>query len=368
MGNLHIALSSALKILGADVIVPPYNSKKTLSLGTRNSPEAICLPYKLLIGNYIEAIEAGAEGILMIDSPGICRLGQYGSGARETLSDLGYDVEFVNFNLYNGKLMEMYNKFKFATGNSNPLELIRAINIALTKVEVLDKLDSALNYYRAREIHIGSADAKYKKALNVVQKAMTSKECKKSLDFGLAQLASVPIDKNKEVLQVDLTGEFYVVLEPFSNMEIEKELGRLGVHVHRKVNVSDWTKAFLIPSFLRFSKTHEEIARIYAKGFLNRDIGGDAIESIGDSVYAGNQDKDGVVHLLPFTCLPEIMTQNILPNIRSENDIPVLSLILDEQMGRAGFVTRLEAFVDLIRRRRRQKQNKPIILTKAINS
>ncbi len=61
------------------------------------------------------------------------------------------------------------------------------------------------------------------------------------------------------------------------------------------------------------------------------------------------------------------MTQNIIPNIRNDNDIPVLSLILDEQMGRAGFVTRLEAFVDLIRRRKRQKNSESTVLTKVAN-
>src|SRR3989339_1313592 len=93
MGNLNPALSSAMRLLGGDVVIPPYSNKRTLSLGARNSPEAVCLPYKLLLGNYIEAIEAGAEAILMIDSPGICRLGQYSDAARTALKDMGYDIE-----------------------------------------------------------------------------------------------------------------------------------------------------------------------------------------------------------------------------------------------------------------------------------
>jgi len=354
MGNLHIVLSSAIKVLGGDVVVPPYNCKHTLSLGTKNSPEAVCLPYKLVLGNYIQAAEAGAEALLMIDSPGICRLGQYSSSSRNTLVDLGYDVEFINFNLYEGKLKEIYTKFKKATSNGNPIDLYRAIKIALLKIDILDQLDHSLAYYRARELHIGSADAKYRKGLKAIEQALTPKECKKALKFAMDQLATVPIDANKEVIHVDLTGEIYVVLDHFANLEVEKELGKLGVHVHRKLNLSDWTKASLLPSVLRFSETHGEKAERYAKSFLRRDIGGDAIESIGDAALAGDNNSDGVVHLLPFTCMPEIMTQNILPNVRISNDIPVLSLILDEQMGKAGFNTRLEAFVDLIRRRKRK--------------
>ena len=353
MGNLYIALSSAIKILGGEMVVPPYNNKRTLSLGTRNSPEAVCLPYKLVLGNYIEAIEAGAEAILMLDSPGICRLGQYSDSTRNALIDLGYDVEFINFDLYKGKLIEIYTKFKKATGNGNPLDLIKAINIALIKIDILDKLDHSVAYYRARESHIGSADVKYRSAVKAIEKAMTPRECKKALNDCKRQLATISLDKNREIVHVDLTGEIYVVLDYFSNLEIEKELGKFGVHVHRRINLSDWTKSFLIPSILRFSETHGEKAERYAKAFLKRDIGGDAIESIGDTAFASQNNSDGVIHLLPFTCMPEIISQNILPNIRNENDIPVLSLILDEQMGKAGYITRLEAFIDLIKRRKR---------------
>jgi predicted nucleotide-binding protein (sugar kinase/HSP70/actin superfamily) len=177
MGNLHIVLSSAINVLGGEVIIPPYNSKTTLSLGTRNSPEAVCLPYKLVLGNYIQAIECGAEALLMLDSPGICRLGQYSDSSRNALIDLGYDVEFINFDLYQGKLKELYTKFKKATNNGNPIDLIRAIKLALTKVDILDQLDHLLAYYRAREIHIGSSDAKYKKGLKIIESACTPKEC-----------------------------------------------------------------------------------------------------------------------------------------------------------------------------------------------
>lgn len=357
MGTLSIALSAALRKLGAEVIVPPYNSKKTLSLGTRYAPEAICLPYKLILGNYIEAIEAGAESLLMIDCPGTCRLGQYSGAAREALVDLGYkDVKFVNFDLYQGKVVELAKKFGEATGNKNYFDLIRAVKLALLKVDVVDQLDHAAAYYRARESKPGSTDIKYKAGLNLIDQAMNTKDTKAALKRALEKLDELEIDKDRDVLHVDLTGEIFVVLDMFSNQEVEKELGRLGVHVHRKLNLSDWTKTALIPSFLRREETHEEIATRYAKEYLKRDIGGDTIECVGDTVRAGITKRDGVVHLLPFTCMPEIITQNILPNVRNGEDIPYLSLVLDEQMGKAGFITRLEAFVDLLKRRKMQSK------------
>ena len=90
MGTISIAWSAGLRKIGVEPYIPPYTSKKTLSYGTKNSPEAICLPYKLILGNFIEAIEGGADYVAMITSPGICRLGEYGGNIHTTLKDLGY--------------------------------------------------------------------------------------------------------------------------------------------------------------------------------------------------------------------------------------------------------------------------------------
>ena len=54
--------------------------------------------------------------------------------------------------------------------------------------------------------------------------------------------------------------------------------------------------------------------------------------------------------------MPEIVAQNILPKVSRKEDIPVMSLVLDEQTGKAGYITRIEAFVDLVKRKKRQKK------------
>jgi len=355
MGNTYIALAGALKVLGGEYIVPPYTTKKTLNLGSKHSPEVVCLPYKLVLGNYLEAIEAGAEGVLMIDSPGTCRLGQYSQSSRTAIRDIGHDVEFINLDLYKGKVFELYKGFKRATGNSNPVDLIKAVTIALIKIDVLDVLDEAYSYCRARELKPGSAKKAHKKALKLLDDAMSIRECKKARDKGLEILNSVPVDKGRDVLHIDLTGEIYVVIDQFSNMDIEDELGRMGVHVHRKIKLSNWTNTFIKPTLTRFEDTHEGRMKKLARDFIKRDVGGDALESIGDTISAGNNRSDGVIHLLPFTCMPEIISQNVLHNVSKEKDIPVLSLILDEFSGKAGFITRLEAFVDLAERRKNSR-------------
>ena len=87
MGTIYVAWAAALKKVGVEPFIPPYTSKKTLSLGTKHSPEAICLPYKLILGNFIEAIEGGTDYVAMISSPGCCRLGEYGNCIHNALID-----------------------------------------------------------------------------------------------------------------------------------------------------------------------------------------------------------------------------------------------------------------------------------------
>ena len=357
MGTISIAWAAGLRKVGVEPYIPPYTSKKTLSYGTKNSPEAICLPYKLILGNFIEAIEGGADYVAMITSPGICRLGEYGKNIYDTLKDLGYKANYIELSLYDG-IKGLYNFLRDLIGRNDPILIMRAINITIRKIFAIDDLDRALAYYRAREIRFGDAEKNYKKALNIIDKVESTKELKKAYELALKEIEKTEIDENREVLYVDITGEIYLVNDDFSNQNIERELGRMGVETRRSLTVGSFLKDAIIPKAFQNKETHLQRAERMAKPYLMRDIGGDALECISDVVFANKKGKDGIIHISPFTCMPEIMSQNIFPTMRMDHDIPILALIMDEQTGKAGYITRLEAFVDLMRRKKRAKENK----------
>ena len=61
------------------------------------------------MGNFIEAIEGGADYVAMITSPGICRLGEYGNNIYSTLKDLGYKAVLdKSAEMMNGHKMELF--------------------------------------------------------------------------------------------------------------------------------------------------------------------------------------------------------------------------------------------------------------------
>ncbi len=355
MGTIYIAWAAALRKVGVEPFIPPYTSKKTLSLGTKHSPEAICLPYKLILGNFIEAVEGGADYVAMISSPGICRLGEYGACIKNALSDMGYKANYIELTLYDG-IKGMYNFLKEISGKNDPVLFLRAIILAMRKVFILDDLETKLSFYRAREITYGEAEKHFIKALKIVDEAMNTRQLNKAKKLAFAEMDKTKFDPNREVLNVDITGEIYLVCDKFSNQDIVKELGKMGVQTRKSLTVSSFLKDAIIPKAFRKGETHLQRANRLAKPYLMRDIGGDALECVSDVAYANERGIDGIIHISPFTCMPEIMSQNIFPAMRENCDIPILPLIMDEQTGKAGYLTRLEAFVDLMRRRKRKMQ------------
>lgn len=355
MGTIYIAWASALRKIGVEAFVPPYTNKKTLSYGTKHSPEAICLPYKLILGNFIEAIEGGTDYVAMITSPGICRLGEYGKSIQSALSDLGYEANYIELSLYDG-FKGLYKFCMDLTGKNNPILFAKAINTVIRKIFVLDDLETALSYYRAREINSGEAEKHFNKGIKYIYDANNTRELKRAKKQALEEISKTKIDPDKEILHVDITGEIFLVLDHFSNQNIERELGKMGVQTRRSLTVGSFLKDAIIPKLFRKGETHLQRAFRMAKPYLMRDIGGDALECVSDVAWAHEKGKDGIIHISPFTCMPEIMSQNIFPSMRESCNIPILALIMDEQTGKAGYITRLEAFVDLMRRRKRKAE------------
>ena len=75
-------------------IMPPVLTKRTEEIGARYSPYFVCTPFKTLLGSSIEALEAGADTLVM--THGYCRLGYYGELMEQILRDLGYSFDFIN--------------------------------------------------------------------------------------------------------------------------------------------------------------------------------------------------------------------------------------------------------------------------------
>ena len=352
MGRIDIPLKALLVSLGAKVVIPPANNNEALEIGVKNSIEGICLPYKLNLANYIMALENGANTLMMFQAPGSCRLGNYTKMAQKTLKKMGYEFDMVIFDMYQSKMKQTLHAFWHVTHCLNPFKYYKGFSLGFNKFFAIDEAQKQLFYYRPREIRKGDAERLYNKWIDIIDKTNSVWGAKQLVKNIRKDFKNIPVNKNKKVPVVYLLGEFFVLLDPYVNQDIEKILGETGVEVQRQIWFGDWLEGVLKPSVFNKKESHRERCVRYAKKYMKRPVGGECIETIGDTVYAAKNNIDGVIHLMPFSCMPEIVSQNILSKVGREENIPVLSLVLDEQTGKAGYITRVEAFVDLIKRRK----------------
>ncbi|QGT99004.1 Activator of (R)-2-hydroxyglutaryl-CoA dehydratase [Candidatus Syntrophocurvum alkaliphilum] len=347
MGNSYIAIKALLKGLKLEVVVPPPISNKTYELGVKNSPEFACLPLKLNMGNFIEALDQGADTIVMAGGWGPCRFGYYAQVERDILRDLGYDFDIYILESPDSKLTELILQLKDLGQNVSLAEALKALRFAWIKLKAVEQMEKKLEYYLPRSLDKDKTEKIYEKSLKDIDDANNKREINQILKSSIKQIESIECTNDK-ILKVGLIGEIYTILEPASNVNIVKTLGRLGVEITRSTYLTDWINDHILGGYIKKSN-HKNIIKC-AKPYVNYWVGGHGRETIGYAVHFAKQKYDGLIQIGPLTCMPEIVAQSILGKVGEEKEIPHMTIYFDEQSGSAGINTRLEAFVDMIQR------------------
>lgn len=285
-------LADFVRDLGIDVLVPPKITKETIKLGVRHSPEMICFPYKVCIGNLIQCLEQGANTIAWPDTQGTCRFTHFSDIQTKVLKDLGYKFDVL---------------------------LLRRDRIFYD----LKKMNPDLNY------------------LSLLRKLRKNFRLIKELED-----RHYHFEKDVDKINVGIVGEIYTVHEPAINHNIIELLRSMDVNVDVAFKISDFVRKNIHMDFSMRSEKKQ------SRDFLEKDIGGHARESIYNTLYYINNGFDGVIHLMPLTCMPETTIQPILDIISRRYSFPVYSFAIDENNSEAGFKTRLETFISILKQRR----------------
>jgi len=355
MGNTYIALKVIFEELGVTVIIPPRCNKNTLELGTLYSPELMCIPFKITVGNYLESIENGADTMFMWGGCDVCRIGYYNIIQKDILENLGHDIKmFCVEPMKSAKeIKDFLKKLNFVSGTKNYLKILPTFMKGLKILYEIDEFDDLVLKKRPREINRGEVDSLYAEFKNKINRVNGYKKTQEIIKEYSKKLLEIKVDNKSEVLKVGIVGEIYTVVEPFINQYLIEKLGNMGVEVHRSVTSSEFVKEQL--DFIPFMKSDKNDVHRAARPYLDTEIGGHARHTVGNTVLYSERNYDGVIHLLPFTCMPEIVAQSILPTVEKDKNIPILKLVLDEMTGETGYLTRIEAFIDLLISRRESK-------------
>ncbi|KYH30912.1 2-hydroxyacyl-CoA dehydratase [Neomoorella mulderi] len=351
MGYSYLGFKQLVEDMGFEAVVPPSPSPATLDRGVTYAPEYACIPFKMVLGTYLEVLERGAEMIITSGGVGPCRAGLYGMMHERILRNLGFNFEIFIFDPPLTGLWPFFIKLRriLKAAGLSWLAFVDVVRRAWAKLKLLDELEQLATSIRPYELKRGETTRTFHSCLKIVDQARTLQELAAAREECRQLLQNIPRDTGRRPLKVGIVGEIYVLLEPFMNLEIEKTLGEMGVVTHRSIYLTQYTATDVL------ARGAQDVRQL-AHPYLNQFVGGHGQNSVGETILYARNGFDGVIQLSPFTCIPEIVAKSILPRVSRDLGIPILSLTIDEQTGRAGVETRLEAFVDLLRQRREQME------------
>lgn len=328
------------RLLGYETMPCPPMTKQTLEIGSKNSPDMICTPFKITLGNQIEAANQGANVFIM---PGAgCRLGFYDILQRQILEDLGYEVDLISLFDYVPTQKRLFQTMKSKNPDLTEEQFNEVFALIVQITVDMDDLADYLRQNSAFELVKGSFKRHYQAYLKEVRSARDADEAEKIGDRYREILHDIAIDKPQRPIRIGILGEIYIVVEPFSNAYMEDWLAERGVEINRPFDLTRMALAI-----------HDIPGQIEKSGgYVQYNIGSTANDVIAQAHQMMKDGIDGIIHLKPSSCSPEITAMSVLQNMSTDFGVPVMYMTFDTETGEAGVHTRLEAFCDMLEMRR----------------
>ena len=346
LGNYYIPIKYMIKkITNCDVIVPPKNSKKTIELGSKYSPDDICMPFKYNLGNYIEALQLGAN--ILIQAGGGCRYGYYVELQEQLLRDLGYEFKFINLIQDNHiSLIKLYKEAKKINSKLNIFKYLYYLLQGLIMIITMDRIDKYIRENIGFEQNKGSFDEleqKYKNSLSR-EKLGILKIIKQYYKYKQRFKEITLKEDNK--LEILLIGELYSLMDFEASNNLERNLAKEGIKVIRYTNL---TYLLIIKRFMR------SILLFKGRKYLKYTLGADGTESVIHTIDHCKKGIDGIIHIKSFGCVPEINAMSTLSKISEDYEVPILYLSFDGENNISNIDTKIEAFKDMIKSKKEIK-------------
>ena len=144
-------------------------------------------------------------------------------------------------------------------------------------------------------------------------------------------------DSTKPSLKFAVLGYPYAIYDSFISVNLIDKLRKYGVRVITAENIH--------PALLALQRNCSLPKRLF---WTLSD------RALKAAHLLFNQHRiDAVLHLTAFGCGPDSLLNKLIEmEAKKHSDIPFMTLMIDEQTGEAGMNTRLEAFVDMVRRKK----------------
>ena len=302
--------------LGAEVIFSEKTNKATIEAGLNTSSNELCIPLKVLYGHvmylkdkvdyiflpYVISYNKGSYYCpKIIGSPDIIKANVPG------VELLSFDVDMDNF--YSSiwaSLKEVATKLSF-----NPVKIYSAFKEAMEYQKKFDKLIAKGILFDDAVKLLDSEDGK-KRAIEILRA------------------------ERQKPITIAVIGHTYIINDAHISFNVIKKLRERNIRV---VTSDKPTDTEVYNNIKNLEKPHWSLGcRVLGSGIH----------------YSKDKDVDGIVYVTPFSCSSDSLVKEYMDaNIQNK---PILTLTVDEHSSDAGMITRIEAVLDMIERRKNKKE------------
>ena len=342
LGSYYIPIKYIIsKVTKCKILTPPLNNKNTITLGSKYSPNDICMPFKYNLGNYIYALEHGAN--ILIQAGGGCRYGYFAELQEQILEDLGYNFTFVN--LIKDNHVSIFKMYQFAKQINPKLNIFSYFYYLIQGFLIIifmDKLNKYRRTHQALAINPEMFNIKHQKMLKTYsQNNLSIIKIFRIYHHFKKTYQQIPLtETNPNTIKILLIGELYSLMDSAASNNLEETLINEGIVVYR---YTDLTYLLLTKRFRRRYILHK------SRKYLKYTLGADGAESIYHALQHSQNGIDGIIHIKSYSCVPEINAMPILSKISEDYHVPILYLSFDGENNISNIDTKLEAFYDMIK-------------------
>ena len=302
--------------LGIEIVLSDPTTKQTMSTGSSLVVPETCLPVKVYVGHVLNLLDKGVDKIFV---PSIQSIAPkiYNCSKIRGLPDLIRNVVKRPFTMVEATLDK-------SEKNQGLYEFLREI-AAYYNISDFDRIKKA------------SKNAwKVYNNFQIMRRSGVS--YKKALRSALDNKVVIASDQKTYPITVAVIAHGYNLYDERVSMKIFDKLESLDVKTYSAQN-------------LTLEQMQEGLNSMKSKLYWANEY-----EITGASAHFIKDKKiDGIITINAFGCGPDSLMLERIGRFARKSAKPVLNLSIDEQTGEAGFVTRIEAFVDMLYRKKRSK-------------
>ena len=299
--------------LGADVILSGPTNKKILDLGIRSALSEVCLPVKIFYGHVLSLSER-------VDYILIPRMVCVDKGAFFCPKIIGLpDMVKSSLDYLCPQICPVIDvRQPYSTWKNSLLQVGQLIT------------DNSIEISQAFSVSWENFQRNYFKNI------LFSNNSSGKISQKNVQNRKKTIKGNEIPVNIAVLGHDYLIDDSYINLDLINKL--------KKMNVNVLTPDMVHPGIIK-----KQLKKLYKPIFwsLSRKV-------VGAGFYYFEKKIEGIIHLTSFECGEDSMVGELIHHQSQKHPgVAYTEFVFDEHTGEAGINTRIEAFLDMIRRKKR---------------